>query len=195
MTFFFDTETTGLPQKSFFRGKSKYNYRNFNTFNSARIVSVAWIVTGNGPLQKRNFIIRPEGFEIPEAATNIHGISTEHALANGVSFATMAVQLLDDLQVSSVELVVAHNIIFDKAVMKSELFRRGNKALLAALKATKKYCTMLNAQTILRLMKWPRLPDLYTQLTGKTPDPAALHTATGDVLYCYECYQVLVEKF
>ena len=194
MIFYVDTETTGLPRKKFLKGKSKMHYRDLQAFDEARLVSIAWVLeAANGSKINRSYLVRPEGFEIPAVATGIHGITTEMALANGVEFATMAVQLDEDL--ADTELLVAHNVEFDKAILKSELFRRGNLEILRKLKASRKYCTMRNAQTLLRLAKWPRLPDLYLQLTGKTAEPAKLHSAQGDVLYCYECYGILKERF
>ena len=42
----------------------------------------------------QTFLIKPDGFQIPIQATNIHGISHVHAVENGVSFNTM----LDELK-------------------------------------------------------------------------------------------------
>lgn len=191
MAFYVDTETSGLPRKSY--RLNKYNYRTSGDFDSARIVSIAWILEVPGERVERHFVIKPESFDIPEAASRIHGITTERAHEVGVPFATMAVQLLEDL--SRADLVIAHNVKFDKAVLKSELFRRGHVAILQQLKRTAKYCTMLNAYTLMRLHKWPKLSELYAHLTGKTADPEIMHSANGDVLYCYECYSVLKNMF
>lgn len=191
MAFYVDTETSGLPKKSY--RANKYNYRTSGDFDSARLVSISWILEVGDERISRTFVIKPEAFAIPEAASKIHGITTELALEIGVPFDTMASALLEDL--SRAELVIAHNVKFDKAILKSEFFRRGNVALLAQLKKAAKYCTMLNAYTLMRLHKWPKLSDLYAHLTGKSVDPARLHTADGDVLYCYECYGILRECF
>jgi len=101
------------------------HYRDLQAFDEARLVSIAWVLeAADGSKINRSYLIRPEGFEIPAVATGIHGITTEMALANGVDFATMAVQLDEDL--ADTELLVAHNVEFDKAILKSELFRRGS---------------------------------------------------------------------
>ena len=65
---FFDTETTGTPL-SYKLPPEKY----------PRIVSLAFVQTNEGKVFKTmHSIVRPEGFEIPEKASAIHGITTDH---------------------------------------------------------------------------------------------------------------------
>ena len=188
---FIDTETTGLPRKA--PGAKKYNHRNVQGFDSARIVSIAWIYENEHGKHDHYFLIKPENFEIPEEAAAIHGITTQCALENGVSFDEAMMALSVDL--ARTEIAVAHNMDFDKNVLKSEWYRRGCTELHSLLKACQKYCTMRNAQTLLRLSRWPRLSDLYDHLTGTKLDKATLHNAQNDVLYCYRCYGILKERF
>ena len=75
MYLIFDTETTGLP-------------RNFNApisdlDNWPRVVQLAWqLHDDSGELiAQQDFIIRPEGFNIPFESERVHGISTELAQA------------------------------------------------------------------------------------------------------------------
>ena len=74
---FFDTETTGIPQN--------YKAPCTDTDNWPRLVQLGWILTdANGQeLGRGNRIVRPDGFEIPTAASDVHGITTERALAEG----------------------------------------------------------------------------------------------------------------
>lgn len=70
---FFDTETTGTPL-SYKLPPEKY----------PRIVSLAFVQTNEGKVFKTmHSIVRPEGFEIPESSSAIHGITTDHALLHG----------------------------------------------------------------------------------------------------------------
>jgi len=49
------------------------------------LVQLAWLLYENNGklLSEGNYIIRPNGFTIPKAASSIHGITTEKALAHG----------------------------------------------------------------------------------------------------------------
>ena len=77
MYLIFDTETTGLPRH--------YNAPVSDTDNWPRMVQLAWQL--HGPMgeliEAKNFIVRPEGYDIPFNAEKIHGISTERALREG----------------------------------------------------------------------------------------------------------------
>ena len=73
MYLIFDTETTGLPKS--------WNAPITNTDNWPRCVQIAWQLhdeMGN-VLEHNDFLIKPEGYNIPYDAERIHGISTELA--------------------------------------------------------------------------------------------------------------------
>ena len=76
---FFDTETTGLPKD--------WNAPVSNLDNWPRLVQLAWqTFNSNGDLiEEHEYIIKPEGFSIPEEASNIHKITNEKAIENGES--------------------------------------------------------------------------------------------------------------
>ena len=77
MYLIFDTETTGLPQNY------KAPLTDFD--NWPRLVQIAWqLHEPNGKLvAAKNLIVKPEGFTIPYNSAQIHGITTERALAEG----------------------------------------------------------------------------------------------------------------
>ena len=68
----FDCETTGLPPKG---AKWDVDFAEF-----PNIVQLAWAVNE----KERSFIIKPEGWKIPEASIEVHGITAERANAEGV---------------------------------------------------------------------------------------------------------------
>lgn len=74
---FFDTETTGIP--------NDYKAPCTNTDNWPRLIQLGWLLTDAAGriLSEGNHIVRPDGFEIPKAASDVHGITTEFALENG----------------------------------------------------------------------------------------------------------------
>ena len=71
MYLIFDTETTGLPQN--------FNAPLSDSDNWPRMVQIAWqLHDENGELiENQDYIIKPEGYDIPFNATRIHGISTK----------------------------------------------------------------------------------------------------------------------
>ena len=77
MYLIFDTETTGLP-KDWISPLSDFD-------NWPRMVQLAWQIHDvHGKLiDVKNFIVTPEGYDIPYNAEKIHGISTERALKEG----------------------------------------------------------------------------------------------------------------
>jgi DNA polymerase-3 subunit alpha len=85
---FFDTETTGLPIKG-----AKYD-TDFMSF--PHIVQLSWYFDG----QFKDFIIKPDGYEIPEDVSKIHGITNEIALKRGVSFDQVILSFIDDCVLS-----------------------------------------------------------------------------------------------
>ena len=74
---FFDTETTGLP--------SDYNAPINNTHNWPRLVQISWIQTEENAnvVSKKSFIVKPNGFVIPETSSNIHRITTKRTVKEG----------------------------------------------------------------------------------------------------------------
>ncbi|MFZ9190311.1 MAG: hypothetical protein ACO204_04305, partial [Schleiferiaceae bacterium] len=74
----FDTETTGLPRD--------WNAPLHDLDNWPRVVQVAWqLHAADGSLiEARDFLVQPDGFNIPFGAEEIHGISTELARSEGV---------------------------------------------------------------------------------------------------------------
>src|SRR5437870_4054725 len=77
MFLIFDTETTGLPRN--------YNAPVSDLDNWPRVVQIAWqLHAADGKLIGHgSHIVKPVGFNIPFNAAQIHGITTERALAEG----------------------------------------------------------------------------------------------------------------
>ena len=78
MYLIFDTETTGLPKR--------WNSPISDTDNWPRCIQIAWQLhdaMGNC-IENQDYLIQPDGFNIPYDAEKIHGISTELAQEQGV---------------------------------------------------------------------------------------------------------------
>lgn len=113
---FFDTETTGLPKN--------YNAPSSDLDNwSPRLVQLGWIMQNEDKriLSQANFIIKPEGFEIPKASSDVHGITTERALAEGEDLKKIVYMFLGAARLADV--IVGHNISYDMHIMGAEMIR------------------------------------------------------------------------
>jgi DNA polymerase III epsilon subunit-like protein len=180
--FVFDTETTGLPPRG-------GDVTNSVSWERCRIVQIAWhVYDERGGLQeKHNIIVRPDGFTIPDRASDIHGITTETAMNIGRPFSEVVSQLQKIIPL--VDTVVAHNIRFDNLVLLSELHRYGSCDLIDEWNKKTKKCTMIMGTP--PKCKWPKLGVLYEQLFGEAPK-GRLHDADVDVELCAQCYFRLV---
>ena len=171
---FFDTETTGLV-KDWDNPGSAYN---------PRMVQIGLLLCSDSGrvLHTMGTMILPEGFEIPPVVENIHGISTEMATKHGLNLNDVLDVFMD--LITSADLLVAHNLKFDRCVIEGELIRANKCACLDI----KTYCTMLNTTDICMLpskrngYKWPKLSEAY-QHFFKIPLEDA-HDALTDVLAC-----------
>src|SRR6478735_6749393 len=98
MYLIFDTETTGLP--------GNYNAPITNTDNWPRCIQIAWQLHDEyGRLiENQDYLVRPDGFNIPYDAERIHGISTELAEEQGVALEEVLAKF--NIALSKAEFVV-----------------------------------------------------------------------------------------
>ena len=176
MFLIFDTETTGLPKN--------WSAPITDSDNWPRCIQLAWqLHDANGALvEHKDFIIKPDGFDIPYESEQIHGISTALAQDQGVSLATVFDNFLAAL--AKAQYVVGHNVGFDVNVVGAELHRMQRDTLLTQL-AVLDTCTEHTA-TLCQLpggrggkFKLPTLSELYRHVFGEHFQEA--HNATADV--------------
>lgn len=184
MDLFFDTETTGLPLR---RDAPLADLGNW-----PRLVELAFILAdGEGRVvMEYATLIRPAGFTIPEAASRIHGITTERAEAEGIPIAQALAAFQGALGRASS--LIAHNLEYDEKVVGAELLRLELDP--APLFARRRICTMKGATDYCRIpgnygYKWPNLQELHTHLFGEGFEGA--HGALADVEACRRCYSEL----
>ncbi|WP_185861038.1 DNA polymerase III subunit alpha [Blattabacterium cuenoti] len=171
-----DTETTGLPVS--------YNLPITHTDNWPRVVQIAWQshdVIGNF-IEFKNFIIKPDNYDIPFNAFNIHGITNEKAKKDGVDLNFVLHEFQKSLNQS--QCLIGHNLEFDIKVIKCEFFRKKKeisfqkKKILDTKEISTPYCK-LSLSGNGKKLKWPTLSELYQKLFGeKVPN---LHNAANDV--------------
>jgi len=177
---FFDTETTGVPRN--------YKAPASDLQNWPRLVQVAWLLAdeqGND-VASAEYIVKPDGFTIPQEAARIHGITTEMAMRDGVDIEAVLTTLMSSIDKSSV--LIAHNMQFDEKILGAELLRAGHSNLV---ESKSRKCTMQSATNYCRLpgrygYKWPTLSELHTKLFGE--DFEGAHRALVDVRACARCY-------
>lgn len=184
----FDTETCGLPP-------NKADYKtDFDKF--PHIVQLAWYFNG----EYHDYIIKPEGWTIPEEAANIHGITTEIALEKGVEMATVLFKFIEHC--SEAEKLIGFKIYFDTSVIKANL--RREFGLLDPI--TYDSDVYLDKSKRIDLMtktikfvgtkqengsgKFPSLVELHTKLFRESFESA--HNALNDVKATKECFEELI---
>ena len=125
MYLIFDTETTGLPKR--------WDAPVSDTENWPRCIQIAWQLhdaMGN-LLDRQDYLIQPDGFNIPYDAEKIHGISTELALEKGYPLAEILEKFKEAL--ARTKFVVGQNVGFDINIMGAEFHRANLKTLLGEL--------------------------------------------------------------
>jgi DNA polymerase-3 subunit epsilon len=184
---FFDTETTGVPKD--------YRAPIEDLDNWPRLVQLAYLIYEDTeePDEKAlldgwQATIKPEGFVIPDAAIEIHGITNEIALEKGFDL-KMALYVFKH-KVEQVDIIIGHNISFDRKVMGSELIRadyddvlHGKPRICTMMKSTK-YCAIPNTNR--GGFKWPKLKELHQKLFGYEFEGA--HDALADIEATVKCF-------
>lgn len=178
----FDTESTGLPVEE----KDPFHYPEY----WPRLVQLAWILAEDEQiLQEQSFLISPEGFSIPRSATEIHGITTERAKEEGKPLAEVLAAFSEALKEADV--IVGHNVGFDRSVVTAEFARAKQNAPILGLpfhctmKATTELCKVPST-TRGRGFKWPTLTELHAHLFSEEFEDT--HDALADTRACARCY-------
>ncbi|MGB1434017.1 MAG: DNA polymerase III subunit alpha [Flavobacteriaceae bacterium] len=176
MYLIFDTETTGLPRN--------WNAPLSDSDNWPRCVQIAWQLHAldGRMISHDDFIITPDGFDIPYESEKVHGISTALARRDGVDIKTVVESFL--AIVDRADFLVGHNLKFDLNIMGAELLRLGKENILVE-KTNLDTCTEDTA-LLCELpggrggkFKLPTLSELYVFLFQDSFEEA--HNATADV--------------
>ena len=187
MYLIFDTETTGLPKN--------WNAPITDVDNWPRCVQIAWQLHDSlGKLvEHKDFLIRPDGFNIPYDAEQIHGISTALASEKGESLDEVLKLFNDALK--EVKFVVGQNLNFDLNIMGCEFYRKGITTHLNELSVLDT-CTEKSALLCeipggrYGKFKLPTLTELHEHLFQEPFQEA--HNATADVEATTRCFLELI---
>ena len=185
---FFDTETTGLPD---WKSPSEAE-------NQPHIVQIAAHVVDVEAHQIKhsiNFIIKPDGWTIPQETTDIHGITTDHAMEVGApekEVLEMFLNLWDG------RLRIAHNTTFDNRIIRIATKRYCDEAMIDAWANGEYQCTGVLSKPIMQMtpknkygFKMPKLSEAYKFFTGNELQNA--HDAGADVDACMDIYFAILD--
>lgn len=176
---FFDTETNGMVDwKRPSGGKDQ-----------PHIVQLAAILCDEETMQAvdtMNVIVSPDGWDIPEEISDIHGITTEQALKVGIT-EKEALQMFLKLWYQC-DLRVAHNTTFDNRIIRIALKRYlPNLIPDDDWKDKDRYfCTLQRARKVMGGKKGHTLAEAYKHFMGKELENA--HDAMADTEACMHIY-------
>lgn len=189
MYLIFDTETTGLPKN--------WNAPITDTDNWPRCIQLAWQLhdTMGNVVAHQDYLVRPDGFNIPYDSEQIHGISTALADQDGIPLTEVLEEF--NLALSKTKFIVGQNVGFDVNIMGAEFHRLGIENRLLELPVLDT-CTEYTAQLCQipggrgGKFKLPTLTELHEYLFNEPF--AEAHNATADVEATTRCFFELIRK-
>ena len=187
MYLIFDTETTGLPKR--------WDAPITDTDNWPRCIQIAWqLHDGMGNcIEHEDYLVQPDGFNIPYDAEKIHGISTELAQRKGISLSKVLEKF--NAALAKAKFVVGQNVGFDLNIMGAEFHRQGvinNLQELPVLDTCTEHTASLCQLPGGRYgrFKLPTLTELHEFLFNVPFSEA--HNATADVEATTRCFLELI---
>jgi DNA polymerase-3 subunit epsilon len=197
----FDTETTGLPvdQNGPLTDSAKWPY----------IIQLSFMVFDTATkeiLEYSDRIIQLEdSVSISPESIAIHQITRERSMAEGIPIKVALAHLADTM--SETDVIVGHNILFDRRMLMVEMHRNKMKnCLYKNGSIIPDYCTMKRSTELCKLpainkltgelyknYKYPTLSELHTHLFNSKP--RGTHNAIADVMICLRCYIMLNYKY
>jgi len=201
-----DTETNGLPKNRFAPPSE------FNAYPA--ILQLSWAIYRVDGLRLTSVQSRDIGIALDPTipwdtgAAKIHGLSEAEA-RHGTSAYDALTELATALR--AVDVVVAHNLAFDKPVIRAAGYRTGVAELRQLWPVNiKELCTMKATKDLVQLpataaqakyadlgpYKAPKLNELYAWLYGHVYDisGATLHSAKSDTHCLAQCITGLLRK-
>lgn len=193
---FFDTETNGLPlgRRDLTTDVSKWPH----------ILQISWTLksyteTTSATLETQTHYLKlPSGVPWNNESAKFHNISQ-----NDVNDGEEPEKILLEFKaaVKRANVIVAHNLAFDKPVVRAAFYRLSSTETFSWW-PLHEFCTMDSTKALCKLpskyakpgdpWKWPTLPELYKYLFGKDVSGVVLHTAEGDTSVLLQCFDELI---
>jgi len=187
---YFDTETTGLVD---FRAP-------ITAPHQPRMVQLACVLADEtgAEISMVKLRVRPDGFEIPEGASKVHGITT--ALAEQTGIPVGSALLIFAALIDAADILVAFNCEYDRYIIEREDLLDSSakiptawhkKAMLCAMKPMTEICQLPNPNYPGKF-KWPKLQEAHVHLFKEPFDGA--HDALADVRATARVFRWLVDN-
>lgn len=197
-----DTETNGLPRNRYAPPSTPNNWPSILQLSWATYLVGADGVTLTQESVCDLGLALPIGEVWNAEAARVHGITEEEA-RSGTPVRVGLLALKEALHKSQV--VVAHNVAFDKPILRAAAYREGIRDFWPGGTALTEFCTMEGTRDLLRLppthekaTRWkaPRLNELHTWLFGHPFDisGATLHNSASDVQCLAACLMALLGR-
>lgn len=189
-----DTETTGLP---IWKEPSESEVQP----HIVEIAALLYSPTGE-LIDEYSTLVKPDGWAISQEMTDIHGITQEQAMDEGIPEAEALAKYLEIH--ARAGLRIGHNISFDDRVVRIAIKRYGaaetqeeRDAIADAYKAGETFCTCWKNKAVLAIPgprghKLPTLGETYQHYFGCLPEVA--HRARADAEACARIYFAMQQK-
>lgn len=183
----FDTETTGMVQ--FRKPPEDPSQPDLIQLGMLMVDTSDWKAWSRHSMMVK----LADGVKIEPAAKDAHGLSEEDCERYGVA-PIVACSLFNQACMQA-DIIVAHNLSFDASLMKTALYRVGNKP--HRMDGRQLVCTKETSTDVLKLpgkygYKWPTLAEAYLHYTGLEIDGA--HDALVDTEACLAVFRGLVQE-
>jgi len=183
LVLFYDAETCGIPSW-------KIPSDDEGQPHLVQLAAILADADTREEISSFDLIVSPDGWEIPEVVTAIHGISTDYALRVGVSEA-LVLDTFMDLWGGIDTVRVAHNKTFDQRIIRIAAKRYSHYQQEKWADKDSHACTMRMYQKMFG-GKNLKLKDAYMQATGKELENA--HSALADTRACMAVYWWLLDQ-
>ncbi len=183
----FDTETTGMVDRKL--PPEHPNQPDLVQLGMLLVETEGWQTR----VRHSMLVQLAAGVAISAGARKAHGISEDDCRIYGIP-SLVACSLFNQLCLQA-DLIVSHNIGFDQSIMRTALYRLGEKP--DRMQGRRLICTQLESTDLLKLpgrhasFKWPTLAEAYRHFVGN--DLEGAHDALVDSEACLAVFRGLVE--
>ncbi len=194
----FDTETTGLP--------SERNASIRDVTKWPHIIQLSYILY-DIDMKKTlccvdDIIKLDDNVEISEKSIELHNITRSISNRKGILISEAINNF--NMVLETADVVVAHNLSFDKKMIMVECVRLNTKQYFTNTsgRGVKEYCSMKNSVELCKIervnskgekyYKYPTLSELHNYLFGYYPEN--VHDSMADVLICLRCYYKMFKE-
>ena len=188
---FADTETTGLIPKG-------VQHRDLKSM--PHLVQIAAIRTNDEGTEEEgrmDRIVRPDGWTIPTEASDIHGVTQERAMDEGLPLKEVMAEFHDLM--TGMATLACYNIAYDSKIISASYARAGATNEHVFRDGRRHLCVMLAATPVVNLPPnkswsrepaWPKLFVAVEKLLGR-PMRDGAHNALVDIEETIEVYKYL----